>query len=349
MTTLTLAAVARPCYNLTVLRRHRGGFCASTTNTNSCIQNPVYLASRLCLRRLSATGSRGFVFRGVVVDEMDATKERVCSTCGQVWPLTLEYWPKHTLPALQNNLSGCRQCKLCKAASSRRRRRRPGQKEKDAAYRQRPEVKARDRKRERYRVRTPEYKAKKAERDRKRDHKARYQKRKKDPVYMGKFNQYRRNYYARKKQDPEYRKERAAYQREYMRRERENLRKWEADHGIPPRKKKQTEKETVTQQNRRAVREGVVADLTIEQWIATLESWGFKCAYCGGEYQVMEHIIPVSQGGGTTVDNCVPACFSCNIRKLNMTPDELGDFQKDVVSTMWKHLFWVTPAQGGVD
>jgi len=69
-------------------------------------------------------------------------------------------------------------------------------------------------------------------------------------------------------------------------------------------------------QNQRAKQAGARHDLTLEQWLETLEYFDHKCAYCGGEYEVIEHYLPVSKVG-TTVSNCVPACLHCNNMKDN--------------------------------
>src|SRR6266487_798598 len=74
------------------------------------------------------------------------------------------------------------------------------------------------------------------------------------------------------------------------------------------------------------------ATLTFQQWIATLDYFGWTCAYCQEQpYEVMEHFIPISMRdryhpygaiiGGTTIKNCVPACYDCNARKRNNCPD----------------------------
>ena len=55
--------------------------------------------------------------------------------------------------------------------------------------------------------------------------------------------------------------------------------------------------------------------LTTKQWQFTLKYFNFRCAYCSGPYQVLEHVVPVELGGGTTYTNCVPACNSCNTCK----------------------------------
>lgn len=55
---------------------------------------------------------------------------------------------------------------------------------------------------------------------------------------------------------------------------------------------------------------------------------GNRCAYCGrllkrGELTV-DHVIPVSRGGGSTWCNTVTACAPCNQRKADRTPHEAG-------------------------
>ena len=52
----------------------------------------------------------------------------------------------------------------------------------------------------------------------------------------------------------------------------------------------------------------------------------FTCQYCGampgpGELNV-DHVIPRSQGGLTTWENCVLSCITCNSRKDNKTPEQ---------------------------
>jgi 5-methylcytosine-specific restriction endonuclease McrA len=53
------------------------------------------------------------------------------------------------------------------------------------------------------------------------------------------------------------------------------------------------------------------ATLTLVDWLTTLEQFDWCCAYClTRPFEVMSHIIPLPRGG-TTPDNCVPACYSC--------------------------------------
>jgi len=52
----------------------------------------------------------------------------------------------------------------------------------------------------------------------------------------------------------------------------------------------------------------------------------FRCQYCGAKGTAfdltIDHILPVSRGGFTSPENLVTACFSCNQRKNNRTPEE---------------------------
>ena len=77
-------------------------------------------------------------------------------------------------------------------------------------------------------------------------------------------------------------------------------------------RKKWTIEQRLRAINEGAKRAGARHDLTIEQWLGTLEYFDYKCAYCGGAYEIIEHYLAKA---GTTVSNCVPACFSCNVMK----------------------------------
>jgi 5-methylcytosine-specific restriction endonuclease McrA len=79
-------------------------------------------------------------------------------------------------------------------------------------------------------------------------------------------------------------------------------------------RKKWSMEQRLRGQNQRAKQAGARHDLTIEQWLETLEYFEYKCAYCSEEYEVIEHYLPVRQAG-TTVSNCIPACLHCNIMK----------------------------------
>lgn len=69
-------------------------------------------------------------------------------------------------------------------------------------------------------------------------------------------------------------------------------------------------------QLKRAISEGVPTTLTLQQWVSTINHFDGLCAYCQSKpFAVMEHFMPIKLGGGTTFDNCVPACTRCNLVK----------------------------------
>jgi 5-methylcytosine-specific restriction endonuclease McrA len=55
---------------------------------------------------------------------------------------------------------------------------------------------------------------------------------------------------------------------------------------------------------------------------------GFKCCYCGSQKRMGElnydHVLPRRLGGRTVWDNIVTACYPCNGRKADRTPEQAG-------------------------
>lgn len=54
----------------------------------------------------------------------------------------------------------------------------------------------------------------------------------------------------------------------------------------------------------------------------------FNCQYCTVQLSpsklTMDHVLPKNQGGDSSWRNCVAACFTCNNRKGNRTPEQAG-------------------------
>jgi 5-methylcytosine-specific restriction endonuclease McrA len=54
----------------------------------------------------------------------------------------------------------------------------------------------------------------------------------------------------------------------------------------------------------------------------------FTCMYCGKKLPMSQlnydHVIPRDQGGKTVWNNIVMACYPCNSKKANKTPEEAG-------------------------
>jgi hypothetical protein len=75
-------------------------------------------------------------------------------------------------------------------------------------------------------------------------------------------------------------------------------------------------------QLQRARKLNLPATLTPREWLDTLDDFGWLCAYCRrAEFACMDHFVPVTRGGGTTHNNCVPCCVSCNSTKGSRHPD----------------------------
>ena len=56
----------------------------------------------------------------------------------------------------------------------------------------------------------------------------------------------------------------------------------------------------------------------------------YTCIYCGDKCWglTIDHVIPRSRGGKTDFDNCVACCKTCNTKKGNQTPREVGMYLK---------------------
>ena len=84
----------------------------------------------------------------------------------------------------------------------------------------------------------------------------------------------------------------------------------------------------------------------------------YKCQYCGRqgtelkprEALTRDHLIPLSRGGSNLWTNVVTACSSCNTRKSNRLPSEIGMYPLHApVEPHFVHLSWavrrLTPIQ----
>jgi 5-methylcytosine-specific restriction endonuclease McrA len=67
---------------------------------------------------------------------------------------------------------------------------------------------------------------------------------------------------------------------------------------------------------------------------------GYRCQYCAVPCAIGEltydHVIPRAQGGTTTWENIVSACYACNRDKANRTPAQAGmTLRKPAVRPTW--------------
>ena len=78
-----------------------------------------------------------------------------------------------------------------------------------------------------------------------------------------------------------------------------------------------------TRTSAKAKRRGAEGSHTAAEWRNILELYGEVCIFCGGNYEVKEHLIPISKGGRDDANNVVPACGRCNNFKRAKLPNDL--------------------------
>jgi 5-methylcytosine-specific restriction endonuclease McrA len=70
----------------------------------------------------------------------------------------------------------------------------------------------------------------------------------------------------------------------------------------------------------------------------------YTCQYCGArprsEELTIDHVIPRSQGGTSTWENCVLACLDCNAKKGNRTPEQARmPLRRKPFRPAWKPMY----------
>lgn len=64
------------------------------------------------------------------------------------------------------------------------------------------------------------------------------------------------------------------------------------------------------------MRDSVAIQIAGKQIRARFAEFNHRCAYCGADGDLhIEHVVPISKGGGHTIGNIVPACKDCNFSK----------------------------------
>jgi 5-methylcytosine-specific restriction endonuclease McrA len=78
--------------------------------------------------------------------------------------------------------------------------------------------------------------------------------------------------------------------------------------------------------NRRAARKktAIVEKFTHQD---VINKYGDKCVYCGGNFDEIDHYIPLSKGGSHTLDNVRPSCEHCNLTKSNKLPEDFAKYK----------------------
>jgi len=70
--------------------------------------------------------------------------------------------------------------------------------------------------------------------------------------------------------------------------------------------------------------------------IQVLTEFDGRCAYCNASATTFDHIIPITKGGNSEIQNIVPACASCNSSKKNKNVFEWIEAKKLFVSERLK-------------
>ena len=111
---------------------------------------------------------------------------------------------------------------------------------------------------------------------------------------------------------------RRVYKREHRRNNPEKYREHRAKNIIRFR-----ENERRYSSIRRTRKKGAGGSYTKEEWNALLDATGHQCLCCGmtGVNLTADHVIPVSCGGTSNIDNIQPLCKSCNSKKHAKTID----------------------------
>jgi len=82
------------------------------------------------------------------------------------------------------------------------------------------------------------------------------------------------------------------------------------------------EKRRAYQSNRRSRQTGAGGSFTPEEWIALCDKYEHKCLRCKRRRKLTaDHVIPVSKGGTSSIENIQPLCKPCNSWKHTKSID----------------------------
>lgn len=75
-------------------------------------------------------------------------------------------------------------------------------------------------------------------------------------------------------------------------------------------------------QKRRTAKTKAGGSFTIQEWVALCKKYDYRCLCCNRRRKLTaDHVIPVSKGGTSNIDNIQPLCGPCNSSKRDKTID----------------------------
>lgn len=140
----------------------------------------------------------------------------------------------------------------------------------------------------------------------------------------------------KKRREDKIKEDHLFWQKEYNKnkeKNREKVRKsaasWKRNNPDKVKKYKQDNIELYREaaRKRRALKNGnTISCFSHEELMLRMSVFGFKCAYCGGNFDHVDHVIPLAKGGYHCLANLRPACESCNCSKSSKKLNEwLGE------------------------
>jgi 5-methylcytosine-specific restriction endonuclease McrA len=87
------------------------------------------------------------------------------------------------------------------------------------------------------------------------------------------------------------------------------------------------------------MRDSVAIQVSGQEIKARFAEFDDRCAYCGagGDLHI-EHVVPISRGGGHAIGNIVPACESCNYSKRDHDPETWYRRQPFFSELRWRKI-----------
>jgi len=120
-------------------------------------------------------------------------------------------------------------------------------------------------------------------------------------------------------------RERNAHKKKINRQKYEALHRQEATERTRRWKQEYPEKAKANEHRREARKRGNGGSFSANEWLELCEKYDRTCLCCGRSDVKLtaDHVIPVSKGGSSLIDNIQPLCASCNSKKH----DKIIDFR----------------------